>query len=133
MGAVTVRAYAKAIFSTLALSAFLTGCVEEPSSDDRAAEATSRTLRPSDTAIAKIYDRSCRNCHTIAATGAPLTGDSIQWATRLDKGMETLIDNVVSGVGTMPPFGMCMDCQLEEFKALILFMAQARETRADNG
>ena len=52
----------------------LAGCVEKLSDQEAAIEALSRQLRPEDTATAAIYDRSCRNCHTIAATGAPLTG-----------------------------------------------------------
>jgi cytochrome c5 len=88
-----------------------------------AAELASRNLTPSDPAVAAIYNRSCRNCHTIAATGAPLTGDSTTWATLMSKGRETLVNNVVNGFGGMPPFGMCMDCDLEQFEALIDFMA----------
>ncbi len=49
-------------------------------------ETASRSLRPADAALAETYDRSCRSCHTIAATGAPLTGDQAAWASRLDKG-----------------------------------------------
>ena len=41
----------------------------------------------------------------------------------MEKGMNTLVDNVVNGFGGMPPFGLCMDCSAEEFEALILFMA----------
>jgi cytochrome c5 len=41
----------------------------------------------------------------------------------MSKGRETLVNNVVNGFGGMPPFGMCMDCDLEQFEALIDFMA----------
>ena len=71
------------------------------------AELTSRALTPPDPVLAAIYNRSCRNCHTIAATGAPLTGDSAAWASRMTRGRKTLVENVVNGVGAMPPFGMC--------------------------
>ena len=77
--------------------------------------------------MAAIYNRSCRNCHTIAATGAPLTGDSAAWSIRMEKGLDVLADNVVNGFGGMPPFGLCMDCNLEDFEALIVFMDQAGE------
>jgi cytochrome c5 len=39
------------------------------------------------------------------------------------KGMDTLVDNVVNGFGGMPPFGLCMDCDVAQFEALINFMA----------
>jgi cytochrome c5 len=59
----------------------------------------------------------------VAATGAPLTGDKSAWAARLEKGMNTLVDNTVNGFGGMPPYGLCMDCDADQFEALIRFMA----------
>lgn len=122
-----------ALFTPLLLLSLITACAKEQSTEAVVTESASRELRPVDTQIAKIYDRSCKNCHTIAATGAPLTGDTALWSVRLEKGMSTLVDNVVSGVGGMPPFGMCMDCNLEEFEALIIFMAQIESDSSDNG
>ncbi len=92
----------------------------------RLAEQNSRTLTPENPSLKDIYNRSCRNCHTIAATGAPLTGDATGWTPRISKGMDVLIDNVVNGFGGMPPFGMCMDCDADQFEALIDFMALAQ-------
>ena len=111
------------ILTPLALSVLLAGCGGKGPGDQGALETASRSLRPADAALASIYDRSCRSCHTIAATGAPLTGDRAAWSERLDKGMNTLVDNVINGFGGMPPLGMCMDCGAEEFEALIVFMA----------
>ena len=107
----------------------LHGCGDDSGSanvggnNSAAAEQHSRSLSPEDSALKDIYDRSCRNCHTIAATGAPLTGDVPGWAPRMDKGMDTLLNNVIDGFGGMPPFGLCMDCDVEQFEALIEFMA----------
>ena len=122
-----------ALLTPLVLLSLLTACAKESSPEARVTESASRELRPADAQIARIYDRSCRNCHTIAATGAPLTGDVGQWSLRLEKGLSTLVDNVVSGVGGMPPFGMCMDCNLEEFEALIVFMAAIESDDSGNG
>ena len=91
-----------------------------------AAEAASRLLQPQDAALAAIYQRSCASCHTVAATGAPLTGDTAAWAPRMAKGMAVLVDNVVNGYAGMPPFGLCMDCDVEQFEALIQFMGAAQ-------
>ena len=60
------------------------------------------------------------------STGAPLTGDTRAWAERMDKGMGVLVDNVVNGFGGMPPFGLCMDCDADQFEALIVFMAEGK-------
>jgi len=90
-------------------------------------EAASRTLQPTDEALAAIYNRSCRSCHTVAATGAPLTGDTRAWAERYEKGMPLLVDNVINGFGGMPALGLCMDCSADEFEALIEFMAVSTE------
>ena len=101
-----------------------TACADERSSAARATEALSRELRPADADLAALYIRSCRSCHTVAATGSPLTGDAAAWAERMDKGMNVLLDNVINGYGGMPPFGLCMDCDAEQFEALIRFMAE---------
>ena len=116
----------------IATLAVLGGCGDKSGGDasksggknSAVAEQHSRSLTPADTALKDIYNRSCRNCHTIAATGAPLTGDSANWAPRMEKGMDTLLNNVIDGFGGMPPFGMCMDCDVEQFEALIEFMVK---------
>lgn len=88
------------------------------------AEVASRDLVPQDAALAGLYNRSCRSCHTVAATGAPLTGDADAWAPRMARGMDAMITSVVEGAGGMPPLGLCSDCDVDEFEALIAFMAQ---------
>ena len=112
-------------FGCLAAILLLVGCGES-GGNSAAAEVASRALQPSDPALAQIYNRSCRSCHTVAATGSPLTGDSSAWAPRLEKGMNTLLDNVINGFGGMPPFGLCMDCDADQFEALITFMAEGQ-------
>jgi cytochrome c5 len=41
----------------------------------------------------------------------------------MDKGMNVLVDNVINGYGGMPPLGLCMECDADQFEALIRFMA----------
>lgn len=113
------------LFGVLLTLAVLSGCAKELSEAAVATQAHSRQLQPADAVVAAIYNRSCRSCHTVTATGAPLTGDKKEWSTRSEKGMDTLVNNVVNGFGGMPPFGLCMDCGVEEFEALIGFMAQS--------
>ena len=111
-----------AVALALACTGALFGCGEGPSAPP-ASEAASRALAPTDPGLAAIYQRSCASCHTVAATGAPLSGDSAAWAPRMAKGIDVLVDNVVNGFGGMPPFGLCMDCDAAQFEALIRFMA----------
>jgi len=101
----------------------LVGCEDSPSVASPRIEAQSLKQVPQEPEIAAIYQRSCRSCHTIAATGAPLTGDSSAWAPRMEKGMSVMVESVINGFGGMPPFGLCMDCNAQQFEALIRFMA----------
>ncbi len=80
-------------------------------------------LRPSDPRLRDIYERSCINCHSLAASSAPLTGDAVGWAPRLAKGNTVLMENTIGGFQGMPPMGMCSDCSVQEFRALIEFLA----------
>ena len=113
------------IFLLAGLSVLLAGCGgDKPNQLDEAAVAErAKTLIPADTALAAVYDRSCKTCHAVPATAAPLTGDTVAWEPRMDQGMDMLVDHVVTGFGSMPPFGFCMDCDAEQFEALIQFMA----------
>lgn len=101
----------------------LCGCEKPAATVSPEVQAASRQFSPQDPEIAAIYARSCRSCHTVAATGAPLTGDKQAWEPRMDKGMSVLVDSVINGFGGMPPFGLCMDCDVQQFEALIQFMA----------
>ncbi len=116
---------ARSALCTLLLCLGLVACDAQENGVEPFDENISRNLAPADAELADIYNRSCRSCHTIASTGAPLTGDTITWNARLTKGMPVLVENVVTGYGGMPPFGLCMDCNEEQFEALIRFMAAA--------
>lgn len=101
----------------------LVGCDSGPSQEQILSNA--QTLKPESAALNEIYQRTCRNCHTIDSTGAPLTGDKQRWAELLeDSNHDGLVENVINGKGGMPPFGLCMECGTEEFSQLIQFMAQ---------
>lgn len=103
----------------------LSACDTGPSMAEKL--ATAQSLQPSNPELNEIYQRSCRNCHTLESTGAPLTGDVQAWSLRLQKGQDVLLENVVSGFAGMPPFGLCMDCDANQFNALIEFMAQTQK------
>jgi len=113
------------VLTTLTLLLF--GCSPTGSSD-QAIRNYAETAQPEDSELASIYRRSCMACHSRGTSDAPLTGDGDAWNKRLEKGMEPLVDNVVSGMGGMPPYGLCMDCDTTEFRELIAFMARPAET-----
>lgn len=109
------------IISTLCL--VLAAC---GSDKPAASSAVSNTTLPSDTVLADLYQQTCMACHTRRSSGAPQTGNADDWAPRLAKGMDTLMDNTINGYRGMPPLGSCMDCGEEDFQALIEFMATAQ-------
>ena len=91
--------------------------------DMEAIAARAAELEPADVALRDVYNRSCRLCHGTPGSGAPLTGDGEAWAPRLAQGSQTLLDHTIRGYNGMPPLGMCPDCDLDEFRALIAFIS----------
>lgn len=84
-------------------------------------------LTPADEALADKYDRSCRSCHSLADSGAPLTGFTPAWTPRLEaRGMEGMLASTKNGFKNMPARGLCADCSDEEFTAMITFMIEGK-------
>ena len=98
--------------------ALLAACGQDAGPSTAAAAAA-----PADPQLARIYGQTCKACHTVAASGAPLTGDRAAWQPRIAQGLPTLLEHTVNGYKGMPPLGACMDCSEQEFEALIRFMA----------
>ncbi len=73
------------------------------------------------------YQSACAACHVSGAAGAPKTGDVDAWESRLEKGMDTLVESVKNGMNAMPPTGLCATCTDDEYKALIIYMASPAE------
>jgi len=84
-------------------------------------------LSPSDPMLKSIYERSCKTCHGLGTPAIPQTGDIEAWEPRMAQGMDTLLDHVINGYGGMPPLGMCMDCDADQFESLIEFMAKGSD------
>lgn len=78
---------------------------------------------PTDPKLAKLYEQTCKTCHTHPGTGAPQTGDRQAWVPRIAQGMPVMLDHTINGFKGMPPLGSCMDCTEAEFEALIRYMA----------
>ena len=76
------------------------------------------------TKIDAQYQQYCFACHGTGAAGAPRTGDSAAWKSRLKKGSDALLKSVTDGMVGMPAKGRCKGCTSEDLQALIEKMAR---------
>jgi len=72
----------------------------------------------------EVYDSKCATCHATGAAGAPKLGDVAAWASRMEKGMETLYTSAIKGINAMPAKGLCFDCSDDEIKASVDYLAE---------
>jgi len=109
---------------TLVAAARLSACGDHPPAPPSAAAppAAAAALSPE---LQAVYDRSCKNCHAVPASGAPQAGDARAWAPRIAQGADVLVEHTFSGYKSMPPLGACMDCNEKEYRALIEYMSGA--------
>lgn len=75
----------------------------------------------------EVYQASCNSCHGSGVAGAPVTGEADAWSSRVDKGMETLIDHAINGFNAMPAKGGCGGCSDEEIQAAVEYMVEQVE------
>ena len=73
----------------------------------------------------ELYDLYCTTCHAVEASGAPQAFTD-EWQERLDKGMENLVNNAITGIGNMPAMGTCVECSAEDMEDLIRYMAEEK-------
>lgn len=83
----------------------------------------SAALKPADARLAALYEGSCKACHAVADSGAPLAGDRTQWDARWAKGEDVLLQHAQAGFAAMPAGGQCFTCTPADTAALIRFMA----------
>lgn len=75
--------------------------------------------------VAEVYQARCYACHGTGMANAPLLGDAIEWEIRMEKGMETVMRNVIDGLnGLMPAKGLCAECSDDELKALVDYILE---------
>ncbi|HEY1077620.1 MAG TPA: c-type cytochrome [Fontimonas sp.] len=86
--------------------------------------APSAAIVAAEPGIQRLYDQTCKSCHSVPGTGAPQVGDRAAWEPRVAQGMETLLNHTINGFRGMPPLGSCGDCSEADFSALIRYMAQ---------
>ena len=68
------------------------------------------------------YMQSCFACHNSGAGGAPKLDDPADWSTRMEKGMEAMMANVINGVNAMPAKGLCFNCTDDDLQAIVQYM-----------
>jgi len=69
------------------------------------------------------WARTCAMCHVRGEGGAPKIGDTAAWQTRFEQGEDVVLEHAINGYGNMPPLGYCMDCERDDLRAYIRFMA----------
>jgi cytochrome c5 len=70
----------------------------------------------------QTFNTYCVACHMSGVAGAPKFGDQADWQPRIDKGIDTLLKDAISGIKAMPPRGLCFDCNDDELKLAIEYM-----------
>ena len=70
----------------------------------------------------QTYRASCFACHNVGAGGAPKLEDKADWDSRMEKGMDVIMANVINGVGAMPAKGLCFTCTDDDLRALVDYM-----------
>lgn len=90
-----------------------------------APEATTLAAEAESFDAAAKYQSTCFACHGTGAAHAPEVGDMIEWEIRLEKGLDTLVQNTVNGLnGIMPARGLCTDCSDQQLKQIVEYMLE---------
>ena len=89
----------------------------------------SAALAPRDARLARLYAGSCKGCHTVQDSRAPLAGDRTQWDPRWSQGEAALLASAIQGKRSMPAGGQCFECTPDDLKALIRFMAGREDAK----
>jgi cytochrome c5 len=105
----------------LVAAVLLAACTPAPKAAPTPEQAA--LLKPADARLAGLYETSCKACHTITESGAPMIHDQAAWAPRLKQGMPVLVDHTIQGFNAMPAGGQCATCTPADFEGLIRFMA----------
>jgi cytochrome c5 len=75
--------------------------------------------------VAQVYQARCFACHGTGAAQAPLLGDVIEWEVRMEKGLDTVVQNAIDGLnGLMPPRGLCAECSDDDLKAIVEYIVE---------
>ena len=107
--------------------ALVAGCGKNEPANSSSPSATAPAQPFANASISGIgkqrWAHTCAMCHVRGEGGAPKIGDTAAWATRLAQGEDVVLQHAIEGFNNMPPLGYCMDCEREDLRAYIHFMA----------
>lgn len=76
-----------------------------------------------------VYKQNCISCHDKGIGGAPIIGDKKAWASRLEQGMDTLVQHSIEGykgeAGEMPAKGGNSELPDDQVKEAVAFIIAA--------
>lgn len=107
------------------------GQVYLPGEEQQAAAPTVETaVEPAPVATAmsgpQVYNTACLACHGAGIGGAPILGDAVAWAPRIEQGNDILNDHALNGftgsAGTMPSKGGRVDLSDQEILDAVAYM-----------
>ncbi|WP_371374246.1 c(7)-type cytochrome triheme domain-containing protein [Thalassotalea aquiviva] len=70
----------------------------------------------------KISDAFCASCHKPGVMGAPKLGSKDDWQPRADKGLDSLHNNAINGVRSMPAKGGNFSLSAQDIKDVVAYM-----------
>ena len=70
----------------------------------------------------QVYDQFCFACHATGVTDAPKFANADDWAPRVAKGMDAIMESTINGLNIMPPKGTCMACSDDELRTAVDYM-----------
>ncbi|MEQ8952542.1 MAG: c-type cytochrome [Gammaproteobacteria bacterium] len=121
----------KRILMVLAPAAILLAGAVYPfaASADDSAQAVQLAQLTEGLDVEAKYMASCFACHSTGAAGAPKVGagNAEAWEPRLEKGMDAMMANVINGLNTMPPKGLCFDCTDDDLRAIVDWMVESSQ------
>lgn len=72
----------------------------------------------------EIYGNVCTACHDTGAAGSPVRGNEEDWADRVDKGFDTLLDHAINGFNGMPARGGNPNLSDDDMHAAVVYMVE---------
>ena len=70
-----------------------------------------------------IYKKTCFICHAAGVAGAPKLDDKANWAPRIARGVDALVESSIKGTAKgMPPRGTCAACSDADLRAVVEYM-----------
>ena len=111
------------LFLLFVLISACSGLAQELQTTETALPRLSFSNAIADEVVMGKWVRSCALCHVTGVAGAPVVGDTEEWKLRLAQGEESILRHTIEGYNSMPPLGYCMACEIDDFRAMIGYMA----------